>query len=81
MPDPQFIRVSLKANRAHITISSVTFNEDLHTLLKSPAVDRNGKPRKPQYPVPSSPASPGVAEGEAAPTATTPPEANKEAKP
>lgn len=82
MADPTFIRVRVKATKAHITISATAFDEQLFVRLKQDPLDRNGRPRPAKYPqVPSSPASPGVAEGEAAPTATTPPEANKEATP
>lgn len=81
MPDPQFIRVRVKATRAHISIAARAFDERLHVMLKQDALDRNGHPRPPKYPVPSDEASPDDAEGEAAATATTTHEATKEAKP
>ena len=66
MPDPQFVRVRVKATKAHITIAARAFDEHLHALLKQNPLDRNGNPRPPKYPVPSDEASPDDAEGEAA---------------
>lgn len=78
MNPEDWVRVRIKETGAHITIHRDAFDSSLFVELKQDPLDRNGNPRDPKYPTKPSESSADDG-GEAAPTANTTPEANKEA--